>query len=301
MRILITGATGLIGKEIVRLCHKKNIGVNYLTSSKSKITNNPNYQGFYWNIETNEIDTHCLKGVDAIIHLAGATVSKRWTNAYKKEILSSRLDGTKLLLNTLKNNPNQVTQIISASAIGIYPDSLSNYYEEMDDEGDSTFLSQVVKQWELAVDTFSELKIPVAKIRIGLVLSNKGGALPEIIKPMKVGLGASFGTGQSWQSWIHITDLAKLFLYVLNHRLSGTYNAVAPNPVTNLELTRLCAKVLDKPLLLPNIPKGVMKIILGDMHTLLFLSQRVSSKKIEEEGFNFKYHHLQPALEALLK
>lgn len=301
MRVLITGATGLIGKEIVRLCQKKDMEINYLTTSKSKISNQPKYQGFYWNPKNNEIDIQCFENVDAIFHLAGATVSKRWTSSYKQEILSSRLQTTRILVNALKNHPNQVKHVLSASAIGLYPDSLSNYYEEDNSKGDDSFLSTIVKQWEAAVDEFSNLNIAVSKIRIGLVLSNKGGALPEIIKPIKLGLGSSLGTGQAWQSWIHITDLARLFLFVYKHRLEGVYNAVAPNAVTNQELTKLCAKVLDKPLFMPNIPKVFMSLVLGEMHTLLFLSQRVSSKKIEEAGFDFNYHHLQPALEALLK
>ncbi|NCO64021.1 MAG: TIGR01777 family protein [Flavobacteriales bacterium] len=301
MRVLITGATGLIGKEIVRLCHKQAMDVHYLTTSKSKISNQQNYKGFYWNPKNNEIDIQSFENVDTIFHLAGATVSKRWTSSYKQEILSSRLEATQTLVNALKNNPNQVKHIISASAIGLYPDSISNYYEEDHSKGDDTFLSNVVKQWEAAVDEFSNLNMMVSKIRIGLVLSNKGGALPEILKPIKLGLGSSFGTGQAWQSWIHINDLARLFLFVYMHHLEGAYNAVAPNAVSNQELTKLCAKVLDKPLFMPNIPKILMKLVLGEMHTLLFLSQRVSSKKIEEAGFEFKYHHLQPALEALLK
>jgi uncharacterized protein len=301
MRVLITGATGLIGKAIVKLCHKQSIQVHYLTTSKSKILKDAHYQGFYWNPKTSEIDSRCFNDVDAIIHLAGATVSKRWTASYKKEIMSSRLQTTKLLFDTLKTHPNKVKHIISASAIGIYPDSLSNYYEEENAVGDDTFLSQVVKQWESAVDGFSDLNINVSKIRIGLVLSNKSGALPELIKPIKLGLGAAFGSGNAWQSWIHNKDLSRLFMYVLTHQLYGVYNAVAPNPVSNLELTKLSAKVLSKPLFLPNIPKFVMKLVLGDMHTLLFLSQRVSSKKIEDTGFEFKYHHLEPALVDLLK
>jgi len=210
------------------------------------------------------------------------------------------LETTQLLVDSLKKNSNKVKQVISASAIGIYPDSLSNYYEEENSKGDDTFLSQVVKQWEKSVDAFSDINIEVSKIRIGLVLSQKGGALPELVKPMKFGLGATFGAGNAWQSWIHINDLASLFIYVLEHKLYGVYNAVAPNPVTNQDFTKLCAIVLDKPLWLPNIPKAFMKLILGEMHTLLFLSQRVSSKKIEEAGFQFKFHHLQPALEDLL-
>jgi len=300
MRVLITGATGLIGSDIVKRCLKENIQVNYLTTSKSKISSDTNYKGYYWNIKTKEIDLNCFNNVEAIIHLAGATIAKRWTPCYKKEILSSRLQTTKLLADSLKKHPHTVKQVISASAIGIYPDSLSNYYDEDHSTGDNTFLSKVVKHWENAADLFEELNIPVAKIRIGLVLSKKDGALPKLVKPMKLGLGAGFGSGQYWQSWIHINDLSRLFVYVLNHHLKGVYNAVAPNPVVNQEFTRLCAQVLEKPLFLPNIPKFLMKLVLGKMHTLLFLSQRVSSKKIEAAGFEFKYHHLEPALKDLL-
>jgi uncharacterized protein len=301
MRILITGATGLIGQEIVKLCHKKDIEVHYLTTSKSKINQSDKTKGFYWNPKLEEIDVNCFKGVDAIIHLAGATVSKRWTPAYKKEILASRKETTQLLVSTLKVEKHTVKQIVSASAIGVYPDSLINYYDEAYKTPSNSFLGDVVKVWEYEVDAFSKLNITVSKIRIGLVLSNKGGALSEMIKPIKFGVGAAFGTGKQWQSWIHITDLAQLFLYVLKHQLEGVYNGVAPNPVTNQELTKTIATVLGKPLFLPNIPKFFMKLVLGDMHILLFESQRVSSKKAEDKGFYFEYHHLQPALEDLLK
>ena len=300
MRVLITGATGLIGQEIVKLCHEKDIKVNYLTTSKSKIVQEENYKGFYWNPKAKEIDADCFKEVDAIVHLAGATVSKRWTPSYKKEILSSRTETTALLVNTLRESTHTVKQVVSASAIGIYPDSLINYYDESHNEISSSFLGQVVSVWEQASDEFLKLNITVSKIRIGLVLSNKGGALMEIVKPIKFGLGAAFGNGKQWQSWIHIHDLANLFLYVLQNNLSGVFDGVAPNPTSNSELTKTAASVLHKPLFMPNIPKFFMKLILGEMHILLFESQRVSSKKIADEGFLFKFNYLEPALNNLL-
>lgn len=301
MKVLITGATGLIGKEIVKLCLKQGISVNYLTTSKAKISNKEGCQGFYWNPKVNQINVACFDGVEAIFHLAGATVSKRWTKRYQKEIISSRVNTTQLLINTLIKIDHQVKQVISASAVGIYPDSLSNYYDESHSKGDDSFLSEVVKQWETAVEGFSKLNIQTTKIRIGLVLSSHGGALPKIVKPIKLGLGASFGSGEQWQSWIHIKDLARLFMYTFKFNLVGIYNAVSPNPVTNSEFTKLCAQVLERPLFLPNIPKVAMKLLLGKMHVLLFLSQRVSSKKIENAGFEFRYHHLKPALQQLLQ
>ena len=284
MRVLITGATGLVGQEIVKLCHKNGIAVNYLTTNKSKIKTEENYHGFYWNPKAQDIDKKCFDGVDAIFHLAGATVSKRWTTSYKKEILSSRVEGTLLLINALKGKPHTVKKVVSASAIGIYPDSLINYYDEDYKVVDDSFLSHVVKEWEHVVDEFSKLNITVSKIRIGLVLSNKGGALMEMVKPIKLYLGSAFGDGKQWQSWIHINDLARLFLYVLRNELSGVYNGVSPNSVTNLELTNSIAKTLNKNVLLPNTPRFLMNLVLGEMHTLLFLSQRVSSKKIENRG-----------------
>lgn len=300
MKVLITGATGLIGQEIAKLCHKKNITVHYLTTSKSKIKQKDNYQGFYWNPKSQDIDKSCFDNVDAIIHLAGATVSKRWTPEYKKEIVNSRIESTQLLINALKGENHGIKQVVSASAIGIYPSSEVNYYDETFKDFNASFLSTVVQKWEQVVDGFSKVNITVSKVRIGLVLSNQGGALQEMVKPIKFGLGAAFGSGKQWQSWIHINDLARLFLYVLEYKLEGVYNGVAPNPVTNSELTKSIANTLKKPLFLPNIPKLFMKLILGEMHVILFDSQRVSSKKIENKGFGFDKHHLQPALRDLL-
>jgi uncharacterized protein (TIGR01777 family) len=300
MIVLITGATGVVGKEIVKLCLLKNIQVHYLTTDSSKLKQEENYKGFYWNPKQNEIDEACFKDVDAIIHLAGATISKRWTASYKKKILDSRVQVTKFLFESLKKQDHKVTEFIGASAIGLYPDSLTNYYDETYKGVSQSFLGDVIWQWESAMDSFSVLGINVAKIRIGLVLAKDGGALPQIIKPIRFGVGAPFGSGQHWQSWIHINDLARLFLFVLKHQLEGVYNGVAPNSVTNVEFTKTIAKTLNRPLILPNIPKNIMQLVLGEMHLLLFESQRVSSKKVEDLGFEFKYHHLQPALQDLI-
>ncbi|MDT0557288.1 TIGR01777 family oxidoreductase [Ichthyenterobacterium sp. W332] len=300
MKVLITGATGLVGSEIVNVCHVKGIDVHYLTTSKHKISNKPNYKGFYWNPSVYEIDIACFEGVDAVVNLAGASISKRWTKSYKQEVLDSRLQSLELLYDSVSKNGIKIKQFISASAIGIYPDSDINYYEEDYKEYSFTFLGKVVTHWEKAVDAFKELNFNVAKIRIGLVLSAKGGALTEIIKPMKFGLGAAFGDGKQWQSWIHVKDLAELFVHCIEQNLSGIYNGVAPNPVSNNELTKAAAKALGKPLFLPNIPKAIMALTLGEMHILLFESQRVSAQKIESTGFDFQFPNLQLALEDIL-
>jgi hypothetical protein len=300
MKVLITGATGLIGSAIVKKCHDKGITVNYLTSSKEKLQSKKNYKGFYWNLDEGSMDTNCFEGVDTIINLAGESISKRWTSANKTKIIESRIKSLAILNNTLKSHSHSVKHIISASAIGIYPDSFTNYYEETFPKTSKTFLGELVEQWEAKVDEFSQLGMTVSKIRIGLVLSKNGGALPELVKPTQFGLGAAFGTGKQWQSWIHIEDLARLVVFILKEKHEGTFNAVSPNPVTNLEFTKAVAKALNRPLILPNIPKNFMQLVLGEMHVLLFESQRVSSKKIEAKGFYFKFHHLEPSLNHLL-
>ncbi len=300
MTVLITGATGLIGKEIVNQCHAEGINVHYLTTSKSKLNTAPNYKGFYWNPNTNDIDHTCFEGVSTIINLVGASISKRWTDTYKKEILESRTKTAQLLQDTIKAHNYTIEHVVSASAIGIYPSSSTNYYDETNPEVSKSFLGEVVEHWETAVDGFEKLGCKVAKIRIGLVLAKDGGALPEIVRPIKFGAGAAFGSGKQWQSWIHVEDLAALFVYALQSNFEGIYNGVAPNAVSNKELTKVAASVLKRPLLLPNIPKFPMKLALGEMHMLLFESQRVSSQKIETEGFRFKYANLRPALEDVL-
>ncbi len=296
MKVLITGATGLVGNELVELCHEKGHDVNYLTTSKSKIENEPRYQGFFWNPEENKIDLNCFKGVDWVINLAGASISKRWTSSQKKAILNSRVNSLRILKQGLHQAEHNISAFVSASAIGIYPNSLEKFYEEDESKVDDSFLGEVTSLWEKEVDKLEGMGFPVAKVRIGLVMSQDGGALPEMARPINYYVGAAFGHGEQWQSWIHIHDLARMFLFIAENQLPGVYNGVGPNPVTNNKLIKEIAKVLQKPLLLPNIPKFAMKAILGDMSYILFASQRVSSKKIEEEGFLFDHVNICAAL-----
>lgn len=299
MRVLITGATGLVGNEITELLLKNGMKVNYLTTSEDKIQHQPNYRGYYWNPTEGIIDENCFIDVESVINLAGANISERWTSQYKEEIVESRTNAINLLYNALKNNPNQVKHFITASAIGVYPSDLDVTYSEEFTGFDNSFLSNVVVKWEDAASQIERLGIKVCKIRIGLVLSIHGGALPKMSKPIRMGIGAAFGSGKQWQSWIHIKDLAEIFLFTLENQLSGVFNAVAPNPVTNTQLVKEIAQVLDVPVLLPNVPRFVLKLILGEMHSLLFESQKVSSQKIQEEGFDFQFEDLDFALKNL--
>lgn len=301
MKILITGATGLIGNELVALLLQNGIGIHYLTTSKNKIESQPNYHGFYWNPSQGIIDENALMGVDAIVHLAGATIANRWTPSYKQEIIESRILSSNVLFKALKENPHSVKQIISASAIGIYPSSLTKVYTEDETEVDESFLGKVVAKWEESVNKFKLLNIKVCKIRTGLVLSRKGGALVEMVKPIKLGVGSPFGSGKQVQSWIHIHDLVEIYLFAIQNQLEGAFNAVGPLPVTNKILTQEIAAVLRKPLFMPNIPQFLMRMVLGEMHAILFSSQNVSAKKIETQGFKFQYKTVNKALRQLLE
>ena len=300
MKVLVTGATGLIGTELVSLLLQNGISVNYLTTSKNKIVNELNYNGFYWSPEKGIIDENCLMEVDSIINLAGANISKRWTNSYKQEIIESRLLSSALLFNAIKNNPNQVKQIVSASGTSIYPNSDTVIYDENSTQVNNSFLGIVVIKWEESTDKFASLGLKVCKLRTGIVLSSKGGALVEMLKTIKIGLGSSFGSGKQIQTWIHIHDIAALYYFAIKNNLDGVYNAVSPNPVSNEELTFTIAKVLKKPLFMPSIPKFIMKLILGEMHELLFENRNLSAKKIIDKGFVFKYKTIDEALKNIL-
>ncbi len=302
MKILITGATGLIGKELVSLLINKGHSVNYLTTSQNKISVKPNYIGFYWNPNQAILDINCLINVDVIIHLAGASISKKWTASYKKEILESRIQTTQLLFSTLENNPHQVKQFITASGTAIYPESFNKSYSESTTEVSETgFLANVVKEWEQSTDSFKQLKIKVCKLRTGIVLAKNGGALPEMLKPIQYGLGANMGNGKQIQSWIHIQDLVNAYYFAIQNELEGIFNTVAPNPVSYSELTKTIAKTLGRPLFLPNIPQFFMKFILGEMSVLLFSSKNVSAKKIVDLGFQFRFPNIKEAIQDILK
>lgn len=301
MKILITGATGLIGKALVDVLLKNDYSIHYLTTSKSKIENNPNCKGFYWNPKTSEIDAAAFDGVDVVVHLAGASISKRWTASYKKELFESRVLSANLLFNTLKKSENKIQHIISASGTAIYPDSYEVVYDENSIQVDTSFLGNVVVEWEKSIDQFKQIGCKVAKIRTGIVFSNLGGALPEMVLPIKMYAGSGFGTGRQIQSWIHLDDLVQLYSFAVKNSVEGIVNAVAPENISNQELTKIIAKTINRPLFLPNIPQWIMRLILGEMHILLFGNKRIVPKRIQELGFQFEFDTVLKAITNLYK
>ena len=226
MKVLITGATGLIGQELTDLLLRNNHTVHYLTTSILKIHNKANCYGFYWNPEEGKIDENCIEGVDVIVHLAGASISKRWTNSYKQELIESRVLSANLLFSLLKKTPNQVNHFVSASGTAIYPDSDTKIYDEFSTEIEDSFLGNVLVKWEESADQFNLLSLKVTKLRTGIVFSEKGGALLEMIKPIKMYVGSGFGSGNQIQSWIHLTDVVNLYYFVIQNNVEGVINAV---------------------------------------------------------------------------
>lgn len=301
MKVLITGATGLIGTQLVNLLLTNDITVNYLTTKREDIKQRPNTQGFFWNPAEGKIDEDCIQDVDVIVHLAGASISKRWTNAYKQEIIESRVLSANLLFTLLKKKPNNVKHVISSSAIAIYPDSPTAVYTEDSKEVEDSFLSNVVVRWEESIDQFKLLKIKVAKIRTSMVFSEKGGALPEMIKPIKMGLGSGFGSGKQLQPWIHLHDVVNLYYFAITNQIEGILNGAAPETISNQELTKKLATKLHKPLWLPNIPQFVMKLLLGEMHILLFNDKNIIPKRVLEHSFQYKFPTIDQALDDIIK
>jgi uncharacterized protein (TIGR01777 family) len=295
--ILITGASGLIGSRLTKMLLQKGYHVSHLGRAKKSGPVN----SFVWNVDKGEIDQEALTGIDTIIHLAGAGVAdKRWNENRKQEILESRTKSSALLYETLKKGNHSVKAVVSASAIGYYGFCLDERIFTEDSKPGSDYLAQVTKAWEEKVDKISSLGIRVAKLRIGIVLSEKGGALAEMAKPVRFGVGAPLGTGKQYLSWIHIDDLCSLFIKAVeDEQMHGAYNAVC-DWVTNEAITKSIARVLRKPLWLPPVPGFIMKIIVGEMAVIVVNGSKVSSEKIRKIGFTFQYPELNEALIELL-
>ena len=292
-KIIITGGTGLVGKRLSTLLEEKGYEVNILCRDPK----NPNE--YKWNTDENYIDEKVFENATAIIHLAGAGVAdKRWTDERKKEIIESRTKSTQLLFNFLAKGNHQVSSFISASAVGYYGDRENELLTEASSNG-TGFLAEVCKLWEKEVEKISTLNIAVSKIRIGIVLSKDGGALPKLDLPIKFGIGAYIGSGKQYVPWIHIDDLCHIFIHLLEHpNLSGTvYNGCAPDVKTNKQMSQTIAHVLRRPFIPFPAPEFVLNIALGEMASMLLMSNNCTSQKIISTGFVFQFPTLEAALQ----
>lgn len=297
-KVLITGASGLIGNRLTNLFLERGYEVVHL----SRNAKTGKVRAYAWDISSGTLDEQAFNGVDAVIHLAGAGVAdKRWTSARKREILDSRVKSTRLLANFLVTQRHRVKTFISASAIGYYGFGLTNEVFTEESKPGTDFLARVVTEWERGVQVVQTLDIRTVLLRIGIVLSNKGGALKEMARPIRFGFGAPLGTGKQYLSWIHIDDLCNMFVFAMeNEGLAGIYNATGTQPVTNAEFTQAVAGELKKPMWLPAVPPFVLKLLLGEMADMIINGSVVSSQKIQRAGFQFQYTELGVALKHLL-
>jgi uncharacterized protein (TIGR01777 family) len=303
--VLITGGTGLLGKALTTQLISKGYNVIVLTRDASKTKNGNGISYAEWDVDKGIIDKEAVTKADYIIHLAGANVAEgRWTAQRKKEIIDSRVKSGALLVKTLQEMENNVKAVISSSAIGYYgPDPhIPNPTPFVETDAPSNiFLAQVCKQWEAAIEPVTRLNKRLVIFRIGIVLSNGGGAFAEFIKPLKFGTATVLGSGKQVVSWIHIDDIVQLMINAIeNHDISGVLNAVAPQPVSNAHLIKTIAQHSGKKHITVPVPALALKLALGDMSIEILKSATVSSKKTEAAGFRFSYPDIDSAVKDLI-
>jgi uncharacterized protein len=293
--VLITGGSGLIGRHLCTLLKAKGYDVILLSRSKKA---NAKFESFYWDIEKKIIELAAIEKADYIIHLAGAGLAdKRWSKKRKQEIVDSRVLSTELLFDKIKNRPHPLKAFISTSAIGYYGAISSDKIFTENDAPNCDFLGMVCQLWEQTADKFSEINIRTVKIRTGVVLTSKGGALAKMKMPVQLGLGSDLGSGKQYLPWIHIDDLCGIYLKAIKDKnMNGSYNAVAPEHITNHDATKTLAHTLHKPFFAPSIPAFLFKILYGKMADVLLKGSRVSSEKICKAGYRFLFPKYKQAL-----
>ena len=298
MNIAVTGATGFIGARLVQNLLQSGHSVHALGRKRSRTL--PAAVRFSpWNSAENEPPPESLATADAIVHLAGEPVAQRWTPEVKKRIRSSRVDGTRNLVNALAKHSRRPQVLVCASAIGYYGSRGDEVLMETSSPG-RDFLAQVVVDWEQAAQKAEALGIRVAPLRFGVVLGKDGGALAKMLPPFRLGLGGRLASGQQWMSWIHVDDVRGLIRFALeNSIIRGPMNATAPQPTTNVEFTKELATALHRPAIFP-VPPFALKLLFGELAEVVLGSQRVIPQAAQSAGFRFEYPELRPALVRLL-
>lgn len=297
--VLITGGTGLVGSRLSRMLKERGYQVIHLSRKENMDSTFPAYK---WNIDNGEIDNRALEQADYIVHLAGAGVAdKPWTESRRKVIIDSRVKSGLLLQRKLKEIGKRPKAIICASASGFYGNRGGQLLDETASKGKG-FLVDVVEKWEAANHELKEVTDRFAQLRIGIVLSTKGGALEKMLPTYKARVGTYFGSGDQYYSWIHIDDLANMFIHAIEHEnVTGTYNAVAPNAVTNKRLAEAIGEGMGKSILLMPAPAMVLRFAMGEMSSIVLDGVRLCSNKIENTGFKFLYDNVAYALRDVIE
>lgn len=296
-KILITGGTGLIGKNLIPVLQKNGFEVVLLVR---KAPANSTIKYHLWNPDQNELDESVFDGVDHILHLAGENIgAKRWTKSRKKKLYDSRIKSANLLFEKSKNA--NIKTFITASGVNFYGTITSDHIFTENDQPGSDFLSQLTLDWEKSADQFSNRGTRIVKLRTGVVLSEKGGALEKILIPFKWNVGSELGDGKQYMPWIHLNDLMQIYVNaVTDKNMNGAYNAVAPTHITNSELTSLIAKNLGKKLWAPRVPAFVIRLLFGEMGNLVLKGSRVSSEKLINQGYTFQSPKLEETITNLI-
>ena len=299
-KYIIAGGSGFIGKHISSILSQAGHQINILTTRKEQVVlSNSSIQYIFWDPKKNYIDEN-FKIIDGkLINLAGAGVAdKRWSTARKKEILESRISSLQTLYHAIEKKQIQITHLVSASAIGYYGEGDKIFTEK--DNSDESFLSSTCRQWEEAAWQFAQLNIPVAIARVGIVMGKEGGALKEFIKPLRFGIAGIPSDGKQIYSWIHIEDISRLFIYLSDQNKEGIFNAVAPNPTSINQIFSALIKHTKPFFIKLHAPSFILKIMLGEMSIEVLKSAIVSSKKIEDDGFKFKFSEIESCIENLM-
>ncbi len=302
MKIIVTGATGLVGQALVQSLIADGHSVTRLVRGSSSPSSNDKITDVTWNPATGVVDAQALESHDAAVHLAGEPIAEgKWDEVKKKRVLESRVNGTRFLSETLAQLKAKPEAFVSASAIGFYGNRGAEMLTEASASGDD-FLSEVCREWETAALPASQAGIRVVNIRIGIVLSSEGGALAKMLTPFKLGVGGRFGDGEQYMSWITLDDVVGIIKHAITHKdLRGAVNTVAPGAVSNSEFTKTLGHVLGRPTFFA-VPAFAARLVFGEMADALLLSgARVAPARLEASGYKFAYPQLEVALRHILK
>jgi uncharacterized protein (TIGR01777 family) len=298
VKITISGASGLIGRRLMKSLATDGHALNVL--SRHAGTNMPGgVRLSVWDPPKGEPPAEAIRDSDVIIHLAGEPVAQRWSAEVKDRIRESRVTGTRNLVQALAKLPTRPSTLICGSAVGYYGARGDEILSESSAPG-TGYLAEVCTAWEKEAMGAESLGIRVVRLRTGIVLDARGGALQKMMPPFKMGVGGKIGSGSQWMPWIHIQDLVGLIQFALDHPVKGPVNGAAPYPVTNADFTKALAAAIKRPAIFP-VPTFVLRLMFGEMAEVLLASQRVLPKQAEAAGFAFRYPQLAPALAELLK